>query len=337
MSEDAGNLPFWKDWRTGALIASLAGLGVSCHLTALEVAHVVPTCGEGCLAVLTSRYSHVLGVPVAALGILFYAQSIVFLALNRPQLGFLWATLGFLAGVGLTAISVLGLHAVCKWCLGSAVSGAALFAFWGQLMTQPKQPVTPSVLLAYLCLPLVVGTAAFSNAVGGADPIAVDQKALDAVPLSDLVPADAHAVGEGPPTVIFFGDLKCAACHWWYPRFRNLTRRIHAKFVYRHFVGLANSWFLETPSEKLPADNFWDYMDAAHFTDLAGDNADFIAKWAKVGFTHDDRTAEMRIKGDILFAGKLGFKDRPTVVIVEADGTRKALSPSAAFRELSND
>jgi uncharacterized membrane protein len=112
-----------------ALLAALAvaGLLVSAYLTWTHLRGVVPVCvggSSGCETVQTSRYSEVLGVPVAALGLLAYA-GLLASALMR---GGLWAALGlFVALVGvlysayLTWIELFVIRAVCQWCVVSAL------------------------------------------------------------------------------------------------------------------------------------------------------------------------------------------------------------------------
>lgn len=57
------------------LTLGLVGMGISGYMTYVEVRGVHPLClpGTDCLTVLASPYAHILGVPVALLGLLMYS------------------------------------------------------------------------------------------------------------------------------------------------------------------------------------------------------------------------------------------------------------------------
>jgi uncharacterized membrane protein len=122
-----------------ALVA-LAGLFVALYL-ALYKAGVIGTlaCGTGgCETVQLSRWATFLGVPVANWGVAYYA--LVFgLALaatterwgNSPRLDFsLWVLTGWgvLFSAWLTYLELFVIHAVCRFCVVSAIAAIALFA-----------------------------------------------------------------------------------------------------------------------------------------------------------------------------------------------------------------
>jgi uncharacterized membrane protein len=85
-----------------------------------------PVCGisHGCETVQTSRYASLLGVPVALLGLVTYILILVSLHLRgeRPLLGGYALTLiGFLFSVYLIYREVFTIHAICSWCVSSAI------------------------------------------------------------------------------------------------------------------------------------------------------------------------------------------------------------------------
>jgi uncharacterized membrane protein len=105
----------------------LAGVGIAGYLTYVHYAGLQPVCGisHGCETVQTSRYASVAGVPVALLGLITYIMILVSLR-NRggdwPLLGGYALTLiGFLFSMYLTYREVFTIHAICSWCVSSAI------------------------------------------------------------------------------------------------------------------------------------------------------------------------------------------------------------------------
>ena len=101
-------------------------------------------CGSGsCEYVQTSRYGALFGVPVAFYGVVGYAVifAIAIAGLQPSQLARRWPTTalallstgGFLFTLYLTGIELFVLHAICRWCVGSAVvmTGIAVIAVTG--------------------------------------------------------------------------------------------------------------------------------------------------------------------------------------------------------------
>lgn len=122
-----------------ALVA-LVGLFVALYL-ALYKAGVIGSlaCGTGsCETVQLSRWATFLGLPVAFWGVGYYA--VVFaLALagiqerwsesSRPALALVVMTgWGVLFSAWLTYLELFVIHAICRWCVVSAVIAGVLFA-----------------------------------------------------------------------------------------------------------------------------------------------------------------------------------------------------------------
>ncbi len=118
--------------RMGAALLSLLGLFVSVYLYLYKIGLIgTLACGTGgCETVQASSWSRFLGVEVALIGVIGYAALLVVsLASLQPQLaGQRWAAalLAALAGGGvvftgyLTYLELFVIHAVCRWCVGSA-------------------------------------------------------------------------------------------------------------------------------------------------------------------------------------------------------------------------
>jgi uncharacterized membrane protein len=120
-------------YRMGAALMSLLGLFVSAYLYLYKIGRIgTLACGSGsCEQVQTSQWSRFAGVEVALIGVVGYGLLFA-LALAALQPGLAarrWPTdlLGALAGLGvlftiyLTGLELFVIHAICRWCVGSAV------------------------------------------------------------------------------------------------------------------------------------------------------------------------------------------------------------------------
>lgn len=107
-------------------------------------------CGTGsCEYVQTSPYATLLGVPVAFYGVLGYALifAVALTGLQPAFLGSRWPTLlaaalaagGWLFTLYLTSIELFVLHALCRWCMGSAVVMTLIAAVAVPAALRPEQ------------------------------------------------------------------------------------------------------------------------------------------------------------------------------------------------------
>ena len=119
--------------RMGAALAALAGLFVSAYLWLYKLGVIgTLSCGTGgCETVQLSPQSRFMGVEVAAIGFAGYA---LLLALTMASLQPKWAgsirLLQVIALLGGSAVlftlylkylELFVIHAICRWCVGSAV------------------------------------------------------------------------------------------------------------------------------------------------------------------------------------------------------------------------
>lgn len=122
-----------------ALIA-LIGVFVSLYLTLFKLGYIgTLACGTGsCEAVQLSKWGDFLGVPVAAWGVVYYAF-VLALAMAGSQERFMESRritnalvlvtgAGLLFSIWLTYLELFVIHAICRWCVGSATMTVALFA-----------------------------------------------------------------------------------------------------------------------------------------------------------------------------------------------------------------
>ena len=120
---------------TRVLLAELSILGLlmSAYLTWVHLAGVAPIClagSGGCEAVQTSRYAEIVGVPVAVLGIAGYAGLLLsawFKGEVGVLLGLFVALVSVLFSGYLTWLELFVIHAICQWCVASAILMTASF------------------------------------------------------------------------------------------------------------------------------------------------------------------------------------------------------------------
>lgn len=136
-------------------ILAVLGLGVAFYLTYVETQNVAAVCGPvgDCNAVQSSPYAKLFNfLPVGLLGLLGYVGILAMWGVQRVGRGSLAARLapfallgmalfGVLFTIYLTYLELFVIHAVCIWCLTSAVIMAAVLV----LAVQPAvEALTPA-------------------------------------------------------------------------------------------------------------------------------------------------------------------------------------------------
>ena len=125
-------------------ILSVIGLGVAIYLTFIETTNAKAVCGPvgDCNAVQASPFAKLFGVvPVGLLGAVGYIGILAAWFLGRrgrgrlaqlmPVVIFGMALFGVLFSIYLTYIELFVIHAVCIWCLTSAVIMALVLVLVG--------------------------------------------------------------------------------------------------------------------------------------------------------------------------------------------------------------
>jgi len=129
-------LPQARSWLVPVL--AILGLGVAAYLAFVEITQTEAVCGPvgQCNTVQSSQYASIAGIPVAVLGLLNYLAILVLWGLQFVS-GGRWAGLaarallaltvvGVLFSIYLTLLELFVIHAVCAWCLSSAIITTAL-------------------------------------------------------------------------------------------------------------------------------------------------------------------------------------------------------------------
>ena len=125
--------------RVLALVLAVVGLAIASYLTLYKYGIIGSlACGTGeCEVVQTSRWSTLLGFPVAAWGAAYYTLVLLVAAAgvreryatSRP-LSLLLVTItgaGLLFSAWLTYLELSVIHAICRYCVGSAIVATLLF------------------------------------------------------------------------------------------------------------------------------------------------------------------------------------------------------------------
>jgi uncharacterized membrane protein len=109
------------------IVLTTIGLGVASYLTYVHYSGIKPACslGGSCEKVQTSAYSHLAGVPVALMGLIGYVSIMVLLLARESETTRLATVavtaIGFGFSAYLTYRELFSIHAICEWCVSSAV------------------------------------------------------------------------------------------------------------------------------------------------------------------------------------------------------------------------
>jgi uncharacterized membrane protein len=139
--------------RQAIVLLALVGLLVATYLWLYKIGVLGELqCGTGsCEYVQTSRYAELFGLPVAFYGVVGYAALFgVGIAGLQPRFATnrrvgtvlaVLATVGFAFSLYLTAIELFVLHAICRWCVVSAV---IMTAIWVPSLAELRRAPPPT-------------------------------------------------------------------------------------------------------------------------------------------------------------------------------------------------
>lgn len=160
--------------RQAIALLALVGLFVALYLWlhALGFGGTIK-CGAsgGCETVQTSRWAVFLGLPVALYGVVGYlAVLIVALVALRPaalaqpswnRLLLLLATIGVIFTAYLTYVELFLIHAICRWCVGSAMIITLIWivalAALRRPLAAPSPPTSPEPRTDHVASPPLRG------------------------------------------------------------------------------------------------------------------------------------------------------------------------------------
>jgi uncharacterized membrane protein len=113
------------------IVLALVGIGIAGYLTWVHYEGLSPICAinEGCEKVQSSRYAKVGGVPVPLIGLVGYVAIFASLLVRGEAARLATAGMaigGFVFSVYLTSLELFEIHAICQWCVGSAIVMTAI-------------------------------------------------------------------------------------------------------------------------------------------------------------------------------------------------------------------
>lgn len=131
--------------RIAMIALTVLGIGIASYVTYVHYAGIKPACtaGESCTKVQTSVYSELAGVPVALMGLIGYLAILATLLAPESE-NTRFATLvltlgGFGFSAYLTYRELFSIHAICEWCVTSAIvmTVLMLLSIWRFLTGSP--------------------------------------------------------------------------------------------------------------------------------------------------------------------------------------------------------
>lgn len=148
------------------LFFAFFGIADSAYLTQHELSGTPLLCNignlSGCNVVASSQYSHILGIPLAEFGVLFYSVIFVLAALEivlfdqllRRVLQAL-SLIGLLSSLYFTFVQIFLIGAFCIYCFASALSALLIFIFASLLepLRRRTSPAQPPASPPYLGMP----------------------------------------------------------------------------------------------------------------------------------------------------------------------------------------
>lgn len=118
--------------RSAIAVLAVLGAGIAAYLTVTHLTHAQVACVTGgCETVQSSKYSELVGIPVAAIGLVGYVligASAGFRTDVARVIGAAAALAGFVFAVYLIYVQIGVIGAVCQWCLMSDALLALLVA-----------------------------------------------------------------------------------------------------------------------------------------------------------------------------------------------------------------
>ena len=122
-----------------AALVALAGMFIALYLTLYKLGYIgTLACAVGsCETVQTSKWATLFGVPVGAWGVGYYvtvlalalaglgASRVDSIGLSKILVGI--TGFGLLFSLWLTYLELFVIHAICQWCVVSAILATALF------------------------------------------------------------------------------------------------------------------------------------------------------------------------------------------------------------------
>ena len=352
------------------LVLSFIGLFVAGALSLEKALNISLPCGNatGCDAVAahpSSMLFHV--IPVAYIGLLGYIF-LAGLAISRTMkmpydsklvtIGYAAAALGAAFSVYLQFVSFTVIHAVCPYCLTSAVDMILTLIVYSMLYSAHKSDPAPATEMGKFDLWTIAG-APFAiiiilSILTATKPkgATVTSNAIEAN-LGALVPENPDVFGpsDAKMTIVEFADMCCPACQKYSPQVKEFahTNPRTVRVVYRHFplkmhvYGKMSAAIGEYAAEK---HRFWDFTMSVMGLQRQPESADELLGIARsVGLDSDDIKKRLsntsdpaydRVTRDMNLAHKLGINSTPTFIILAEGKPPVSCGPNEIMDKLKS-
>ncbi len=331
------------------LVLAFIGLFVAGALSIEKYMNVMLPCGNsaGCAMVADDPSSSLFGViPVAYIGLLGYLL-MAGLAISRSvkspydmrlaTWGFYASIAGALFSIYLQCVSLFRIHAICPYCMTSAIDMILTCGIYAWLVADIKKAGMPARemgradfwLTGGLGLAVIVALAIMpAQNKGGTVDIAKVELNIDS-----LVPPNPNSYG--PPdaavTVVEFADMCCPTCQKLSPQVKEFARKhpTTVRIVYREFplpvhqYGRVAAAMGEYAAEK---GHFWDFTLSVMGLNDQPSSVDQLLGLAKnVGLDPVDMKKRLlnpndavfdRVTRDLNLGHAIGVNSTPTFIIL---------------------
>lgn len=335
------------------LVLGFLGIYDAGLLSLEKILHIDLPCGNGggCAVVANHPSSWWFGIPVAFFGLFGYLALTALAVIRATQdveewkptvtLGYVFAGVGAVISLLLQYQSIFQIHAICLYCMGSAINmilTLIAYALLAQaLAKQPKEGRKPGVdaaLAGALALAVIVALPAEASALKrGTGAVQVDPALVGKV---GLIPDHPNQYGDpkAPITVVEFADLCCPSCQLNTPKMHDFVDLHPGKIrvIYRHFplpmhkMGQTAAAMAEYAADQ---NKFWQFALALMSKRQEPQSTDELLAAAEASglntkdmlnrLGNDKDPIYTRLKIDKAAADQLGVNSTPTFVI-EAPG-----------------
>jgi len=344
------------------LVLAFIGLFVASALSMEKLLNISLPCGNatGCDMVASDPSSSLLGIPVAYIGFFGYvlmATLAIIRTLKTPydlrlvSVGYIAAGVGAAFSIYLQYISFFRIHAVCPYCLTSAITMILTLGTYAMLWKDVKKNPVPEQEMGKLDLWMVAGlpfvivvSLGLVSSNGGAK-VGLDVGKIEMNEKS-LVPENANSLGhsDAPITIVEFADMCCPTCQKTSPKVKQFAEDNPGtvRLVYRQFplkmhpLGSVSAAMSEYAAEK---GRFWDFAISVMGLMRQPNSIDELFDIAKsIGLDPNDMRKRLSDKNDIVFdrvtrdmdvGHAVGVTATPTFIILA-----KGMQPTSAGPEV---
>ena len=353
-----------------ALVLSFTGIFIAGTLSAGHLLEKAVPCGDsgGCDTVTSTAASMIAGIPVAYLGFSAYILLALISGIRAirglGKTGFLGSIALGASGIGalfsfyLQYVSFTQIHAVCYWCLSSALVMCLLFLVQAGLaqLEVPKdgEHSGGGALIFTVGLALLVSLGlGYQTLQLNKQPTNNLNKFGSGIAVMLITP-DSLKLGpdSAPIKLVEFSDLVCPTCQAYYQQVKDLVNNSHGKIqlIFRnrplthnpeHKMALPAAFYCSYAQDHGLGWQFVDEMYKHDNPDLQTEaSIEAIAK--KVGINvedankhkHDNDPEYLRVANDLQTAEKLQIDTTPTFVILTVGYLPDIKVGSEVFTEL---